>query len=932
MYRWLHGDSSGEGGTTLRFAAPQGPSSTRLVLYVVSDDSTAPSSDPAPDPSSSAGLESVPTGVAGVFRYDLIVPPPGDPEIDDEVTIDLRSPDGLPDAQVILRRSTCRISAALVERDHDPVPLADETRAAMLWQGWRRFQEIVVLKRFTSGKSGSDVLAVRPRLCEPFDVPKESVVPGAISASWGSCLLVKTGAVGKVREEWRRFRTFLRDRVHPFMSRSEDLHVVQLGEADSGDRGSDAAPFDSDGPPTRATMIGSFLGGELLRAESLENLVRGRTDVERCRRSISKLFEVTACWYAGSTVAPLRDWSKVLRFDEDGRLLLFGYVDLTDDAQRAEYRAALAWDIPFIQSGHLHDHLLGRGDSRDGLLYRLADWDARYSLIHGDLHTRNALVDEENVWLLDFGHTGVGPTLFDFAKLEIYLRLWCLQLGHRARNLEDASRELETLLLDNLTGSEATVEPVRELADELGADTDDLLKIVRCIGTVRRLALGYTLGSPDARDYLAILYLASLDTLRFAGHDPSLSQNYRVLVSLTWVLEDVLSRMVGLRPYPRNRLPFEPGRLVSRTWLDHDGAPARVRYVLNSDEDHVALGPLAATRGVLQNDNHHLDVLDHTLLVVAYVERLLDDPMWAFSNPAELDARVGDDLRRQGIHLPPFAGVLSPGESPDPGLSTADSSRVAECLGTTLNDGDSRTALKWAALLHDVGKPSTRTVNATGGNRAPVVQFLGHEVYGLQLVRAHFGNLFEECEGIRTAVEYLILEHHDHHNLVNRYVQHPDRLEQLRESLTTLEMPPREYKYLEPYLDVESSPTARFFPLLVLHGYADVLACRGPASTTSVLRVAEIDTLLLALFAAFPAIRERRRANEECDELLRNLDEELGITGPDLGRIKSTLREWLLPERTERLARGETGPSREEVVARARQTATGLGISVAGRA
>ncbi len=44
--------------------------------------------------------------------------------------------------------------------------------------------------------------------------------------------------------------------------------------------------------------------------------------------------------------------------------------------------------------------------------------------IHGDLHPRNILVDSHQLpWLIDFGRVREGHTLFDFIKLETYIRL-----------------------------------------------------------------------------------------------------------------------------------------------------------------------------------------------------------------------------------------------------------------------------------------------------------------------------------------------------------------------------------------------------------------------------------------------------------------------------------------------------------------------------
>ena len=55
-------------------------------------------------------------------------------------------------------------------RDGTPMHAGDfkaQARAALHWRAWNRYEELTALKRFRSGRSGSDVLVFRPRLREP---------------------------------------------------------------------------------------------------------------------------------------------------------------------------------------------------------------------------------------------------------------------------------------------------------------------------------------------------------------------------------------------------------------------------------------------------------------------------------------------------------------------------------------------------------------------------------------------------------------------------------------------------------------------------------------------------------------------------------------------------------------------------------------------
>jgi poly(A) polymerase len=104
----------------------------------------------------------------------------------------------------------------------------------------------------------------------------------------------------------------------------------------------------------------------------------------------------------------------------------------------------------------------------------------------------------------------------------------------------------------------------------------------------------------------------------------------------------------------------------------------------------VVLPELETLRGVIQNPNHHLDVLGHTLAV--------------------LEEWLGIEA-----DLPGFAGDLS-GE-------------VEEFLAEPLADDLTRQgALRFGALFHDLGKPETR---AEGSG---YVTFIGHDEVGARII------------------------------------------------------------------------------------------------------------------------------------------------------------------------------------------------------
>lgn len=125
------------------------------------------------------------------------------------------------------------------------------------------------------------------------------------------------------------------------------------------------------------------------------------------------------------------------------------------------------------------------------------------------------------------------------------------------------------------------------------------------------------------------------------------------------------------------------------------GGPRPLRGIELLDElglTPVVLPELEALRGVEQSANHHLDVHGHTLAVL---ERTLE---------------VEEELER-------FAGERAP--------------EVRQLLAEPLADELSRgTALRFGALLHDMGKPATRSEQ--GG----WVTFRGHDREGVAIVGA----------------------------------------------------------------------------------------------------------------------------------------------------------------------------------------------------
>jgi poly(A) polymerase len=229
-----------------------------------------------------------------------------------------------------------------------------------------------------------------------------------------------------------------------------------------------------------------------------------------------------------------------------------------------------------------------------------------------------------------------------------------------------------------------------------------------------------------------------------------------------------------------------------------------------------ALPELEALRGVRQNPNHHLDVHGHTLEVLA---QLLE---------------VERDLGR-------YAGAAAPGVA----------RLLAEPLADELTRGG---ALRFGAVLHDIGKPATRQKHEGG-----FVSFVGHDREGAVLVRAACARL-KTSRALARHVEALTL-HHLHLGFMAR--ERPLSRRRLYDYLRTCD------------------PVAADVTLLTV---ADRLAARGTGPTAS---AEMIEAHMELAREVLPAALEWHangppRTPIAGDELARAVGIE---PGPELGRL-----------------------------------------------
>jgi putative nucleotidyltransferase with HDIG domain len=248
------------------------------------------------------------------------------------------------------------------------------------------------------------------------------------------------------------------------------------------------------------------------------------------------------------------------------------------------------------------------------------------------------------------------------------------------------------------------------------------------------------------------------------------------------------------------------------------GGPNPLRGMALLDElglTAVVLPELEALRGVEQGPNHHLDVHGHTLAVL------------------EQTLEVESDLER-------FAGERA--------------AETRDLLDEPLADDMSRgTALRFGALLHDIGKPATR------GERGGYVTFIGHDSVGVEIVAG-------VCRRLRAS------------SRLTRHLQGLT-LHHLRLGFLVHEAPlpaRRVHEYLR-----ATEPVAADVTLLTV---ADRLSARGSGPFATEEAIEAHLSLVRQMLAA--ALDWHRQGPPE--PLLRGdeLAAELGITpGPELGDL-----------------------------------------------
>ena len=185
------------------------------------------------------------------------------------------------------------------------------------------------------------------------------------------------------------------------------------------------------------------------------------------------------------------------------------------------------------------------------------------------------------------------------------------------------------------------------------------------------------------------------------GDDPArLLRAVRLAAKLGLSLEPHTARLIEQQAPLVSSIPGERARDELLTILSLTGAKVHLETLDELGLLCCIIPELGMTKGVEQPKEHYWDVFDHSIHSVEAVERV---------TPAQDTERNGDPVSSQV----PWDLTME------------------EHFSQEISDGHTRrTILKLGALLHDIGKPQTKMVDAKGKTR-----FLGHHTLGASMSR-----------------------------------------------------------------------------------------------------------------------------------------------------------------------------------------------------
>ncbi len=333
------------------------------------------------------------------------------------------------------------------------IKLADLEKA-LIQNVYPDYATVILEKEFGGGFSGTRVFLVLP------------VKPDGNS---DARMVTKIGLAEELRREKANFDQHVK-RGLPFTG-------TQVGEY-----------YEQDG---WAALNYIFAGGDELGETLSLEAYYGAHSAEDLSKTLRELLTVLGTrWYSqgGSLNCPLRE--------EYGR-------HLPPDAELASITASIFPKLILFNDGQVQIPRVPRKYPHPLKFYtRILDQtlEGRQSFVHGDLHLRNILVDKTGkAWLIDFAKVKQCHNLFDFIKLEAYIRLFALAAERKTFKLDEYAQFEHALL-------EHTAPPANP----------SLAKAYAVISAIREMAKVYVRTPHNFhKEYLSALFLYCLALMKY---------------------------------------------------------------------------------------------------------------------------------------------------------------------------------------------------------------------------------------------------------------------------------------------------------------------------------------------------------------------------------------------------------------------------------
>ena len=232
----------------------------------------------------------------------------------------------------------------------------------------------------------------------------------------------------------------------------------------------------------------------------------------------------------------------------------------------------------------------------------------------------------------------------------------------------------------------------------------------------------------DGRRDLSGGILRAVAPTTFVDDPLRMLRGLRQAVELGFRLDDATIALIRRDAPLIERVAAERVRDELRRILTAPGAAQHLRRLADLGLLSFVLPDSAAQIGVTQSYPHYQDVFDHTRSALAHLEGIF--ALLGESDAEETDASFAEGYRRPAL-IVGDSTIPAPAEEWDDLATMLAPYRgelhhhLARCLAS---EHSVRGALAWATMMHDWGKPSTRSVDPDGR-----IRFFGHEEAGAQL-------------------------------------------------------------------------------------------------------------------------------------------------------------------------------------------------------